>query len=136
MAEIARGMRNNNPLNIRIGNAWRGERTENTDGEFEQFICIHYGLRAGFILLRRYIEHYKLNTITQIVSRWAPATENNTKRYIKNVMAMTGFAEDKQLNFGDRTEMVNLVSAMIRVECGITLPDADIIAGYELALHS
>jgi hypothetical protein len=32
-----RGIRNNNPLNIRIGNDWQGERKPNTDGAFEQF---------------------------------------------------------------------------------------------------
>ena len=31
----ARGIRNNNPLNIRVGNDWQGERKPNTDGAFE-----------------------------------------------------------------------------------------------------
>ena len=46
-----RGVRNCNPLNIRIGNDWKGERPTNSDGVFEQFTDMHYGLRAAFILL-------------------------------------------------------------------------------------
>ena len=68
-----RGVRNNNPLNIRIGNAWLGEVKNPTDKEFEQFESLLYGLRAAFVLIRRYIRRYGLCTIRQIVTRWAPA---------------------------------------------------------------
>ena len=37
-----RGIRNNNPLNIRVGNNWQGERKPNTDGAFEQFTTMQY----------------------------------------------------------------------------------------------
>lgn len=135
MDTVPRGIRNNNPLNIRIGNAWVGECEENTDGSFEQFVCIHYGLRAGFVLLRRYIERYKLNTIAKIVSRWAPSNENNTKRYIKLVVNFSGIKEDKVINFGDKSEMIKLVDAMIQVECGTAVCTRDIEAGYALATN-
>jgi hypothetical protein len=42
---IPRGIRNNNPLNIRIGNTWLGERPEPTDHDFEEFVSMEYGLR-------------------------------------------------------------------------------------------
>ena len=77
-----RGIRNCNPLNIRIGNNWKGERPTNSDGVFEQFTDMRYGLRAAFILIRRYITKYKLCTIRAIISRWAPETENLTMAYI------------------------------------------------------
>lgn len=56
---IPRGIRNNNPLNIKIGNNWLGEVTDPTDPIFEQFVSMKYGLRAAFIILRRYIRVYK-----------------------------------------------------------------------------
>lgn len=45
---LPRGIRNNNPLNIKIGNDWKGE-VPNTDGTFEQFESMEYGLRAELL---------------------------------------------------------------------------------------
>ena len=90
---VPRGIRNNNPLNIRVGNHWLGEVEHPSDNEFEQFVCIHYGLRAAFVLLRRYIERYGLNTIPDIISRWAPSSENNTSAYIEKVVRLSKMLE-------------------------------------------
>ena len=65
---IPRGIRNNNPLNIRIGNTWLGEVADPSDPSFEQFVSMQYGVRAACVLLRRYIRHYKRQTIQAIIS--------------------------------------------------------------------
>lgn len=70
-----RGLRNKNPLNIRIGNSWLGEVKDPTDPYFEQFTTMTYGLRAGFIILKRYIERYHRNTVRLIIRSWAPSSE-------------------------------------------------------------
>lgn len=133
MQTIPRGIRNNNPLNIRIGNKWLGEVPAPTDTQFEQFTRIEYGVRAGFILIKRYIERYHLNTIFLIVSRWAPPSENKTDVYIASVEKLSGIPADKELRFRDYAEMISLVDAMIVVECGQHI-DLDIIRkGYMLA---
>ena len=75
----SRGIRNCNPLNIRIGNDWVGERQENTDGVFEQFTDMRFGIRAAFIILRNYITKYRIKTIQGIIQRWAPEVENDLK---------------------------------------------------------
>lgn len=124
---IARGIRNCNPLNIRIGNKWKGEVPNPTDKDFEQFSCMHYGLRAGFILLRRYIERYHLDTIQEIISRWAPATENATSEYIRRVSERVGISALEKISFSDRKTMIGLVDAMILNECGATI-EKDLIA--------
>lgn len=130
---IPRGIRNNNPLNIRIGNVWLGEVREPTDPDFEQFISMYYGVRAGFVLMRRYIKHYKRTTIPAIISAWAPASENNTQRYIDNVSQLSGIPIDAQLDFNDEERMVALVDAMIVQECGRHV-DRDILRkGYRAA---
>ena len=130
---IPRGIRNNNPLNIRIGNVWLGEVREPNDPDFEQFISMFYGVRAGFVLMRRYIRHYKRTTIPAIISAWAPATENNTQRYIDNVSQLSGIPIDAQLDFNDEESMVALVDAMIVQECGRHV-DRDILRkGYRAA---
>lgn len=133
MQKIPRGIRNNNPLNIRIGNKWIGEVPTPTDTQFEQFTRMEYGVRAGFRLIKRYIERYHLNTIKLIVSRWAPPSENKTDLYIASVEKLSGIPADKELRFYDNVEMVSLVDAMIVVECGQHI-DMDIISkGYMLA---
>ena len=133
MQKIPRGIRNNNPLNIRIGNKWLGEVPAPTDTQFEQFTRMEYGVRAGFLLIKRYIERYHLNTIKLIVSRWAPTSENKTDVYIASVEKLSGIPADKELRFYDNVEMVSLVDAMIVVECGQHI-DIDIIRkGYMLA---
>ena len=127
---IPRGIRNNNPLNIRVGNVWLGEVTNPTDNEFEQFVSMFYGLRAGFILLRRYIRRYHLTTVPEIISLWAPSSENNTVKYIDTVCQLSGIAPDTQLKYEDEETLVNLVDAMILVECGQHVDRATIIKAY------
>ena len=94
-----RGIRNNNPLNIRKSkDQWQGLRAQQTDAQFCQFESMEYGWRAAFKLLTRtYYHTYRLFTIRGIVSKWAPANENNTKAYIANVSKMTGIDPDEPI---------------------------------------
>lgn len=89
-----RGIRNNNPLNIRIGNKWKGLKIPNTDKAFDQFTSMVWGYRAAFIVLKNYINKHHCNTVAKIISRFAPSTENNTASYIKIVCTKTGFKPD------------------------------------------
>lgn len=130
---IPRGLRNNNPLNIRIGNVWLGEVANPTDKDFEQFVHIKYGIRAAFVLLRRYINHYKRTTIPQIISAWAPSNENNTQAYIEAVVKLSGISSDTTLSFNDRETMCKLVAAMAHVECGVGLDMRTITTAYDMA---
>lgn len=115
---LPRGFRNNNPLNIRIGNVWLGEVQVPTDPDFEQFVSMAYGIRAAFVLLRRYIRHYRRTTVPQVIAAWAPSTENNTTAYVDRVCSLSHIDPDATLHFEDREQMVQLISAMILVECG------------------
>ena len=130
---VPRGIRNNNPLNIRIGNVWLGERANPNDPSFEQFVAMEYGIRAGFVLLRRYIRHYKRTTVAAIIEAWAPSNENNTQRYIDIVSQLSGINPTEAIRYEDKTTMVSLVDAMIRVECGQPVERRIIIKGYDLA---
>ena len=134
---LPRGIRNNNPLNIVKGNSWKGERANQTDKRFEEFESMAMGLRAGFILLRNYIEGTKtrptkFNTIRKIVSRWAPPSENYTQRYIDNVCKWSGLLPDEVVQFRERKKMVAIVQAMAQMECGVTLDIALIESAYDL----
>jgi len=96
---LPRGIRNNNPLNIRHSkDQWKGLKPQQNDSSFCQFETLDFGWRAAFYLLTRtYYHRYRLYTIRGIVSRWAPAIENNTKAYIDNVSRLTGIDPDEPL---------------------------------------
>lgn len=134
---VPRGIRNNNPLNIRVGNNWRGEKTVKHDSAFEEFTSMEYGVRAGFIILRKYMTGYngltrKFNTIDLIIRRWAPASENNTESYINQVCKLSGIPRHQQISFSQRSLMVAIVDAMIRVECGQSIDTKIIESAYDL----
>lgn len=130
---LPRGIRNNNPLNIRVGNVWQGEVKNPTDGAFEQFISMKWGVRAAFVILRRYIKRYGHNTIRRIVSTWAPANENNTNAYVDFVAKRTNINPDVHISFDDKPTMVSIVSAMIWQENGQGIDKLIIEDAYEMA---
>jgi hypothetical protein len=114
-----RGYRNNNPLNIRVGNDWQGERLDKTDGEFEQFISPEYGFRAGAKVLKNYQRLYNLKTVRQIIGRWAPSNENDTSNYVDFVARELGVSPDAQINvMSDGSTLARLMLAMSVMECG------------------
>ena len=128
-----RGIRNNNPLNIRIGNTWLGEVPNPTDSDFEQFVSPVYGLRAAFCILRRYIRRYGRNTVRKIVHSWAPSSENNCDAYIKIVCQQSKLDPDETLFYEDAERMWKLVQGMALAEVGQRLDLDLIMKGYQLA---
>ena len=130
---ISRGMRNNNPLNIRIGNVWLGEVIISTDPDFEQFVHIKYGLRAAFILLRRYINHYRRNTVPMILAAWAPISENNTTKYIDYVCQHAHISQFSTILYSDKPVMIQLVKAMAKYESGADIDENTIGQSYDMA---
>ena len=139
-SKLPRGLRNNNPLNIRrSGDKWQGLRVLQEDREFFQFSEMKWGWRAAFVILcRTYYGKYKLRTIRDIVSRWAPAKENNTPAYIRHVSDYTGIGPDRDL--GDPqthpTNWLLIGYAMAVMENGKTLPPIPMIKGFALAVDS
>lgn len=133
---LPRGIRNKNPLNIRVGNAWLGEVENPTDTNFEQFVSVVYGLRAAFVLLRRYIERYHIDTVETIISRWAPASENATGAYITFVASRMQCPTRQMLDFNNRTQMCDLVCAMARYENGIDIERADVEQAYDMLTYN
>ena len=54
----SRGMRNNNPLNIRHGKSrWQGMDDMQLDKEFVTFETLAYGYRAAWVLIDNYRFH-------------------------------------------------------------------------------
>ena len=136
---MTRGELNCNPLNIRrvAGTTWKGSLTPDPspkgEGRFVQFESVEYGIRAAFVLLHTYSAKYHANCIRDIISRWAPPTENDTERYIQNVCLWTGFGGNERLT---ETQWPALVKAMARQECGVILDEDQIQKGYALYQES
>ena len=147
-----RGIRNNNPLNIRLSSdKWQGQingkgnidgnsslSSERAGGEavFCVFSSMEYGWRAAFVILcKTYYGKYKLKTIRDIVTRWAPPKENSTEAYIRHVSDYTGIGPDRDL--GDPqthpTNWLLIGYAMAVMENGKTLPPIPMIKGFSLA---
>lgn len=120
-----RGMRNNNPGNIRIGSSpWQGKipTGQNTDGSFEQFTSYVYGIRA----MIKNLLNYNLNTIRGIVYKWAPPQDNNaTEKYVDFVAIKTGLSPTQPLNLQDKNTLRKIVMAMAEMENGRPAITAD-----------
>ena len=124
-------MRNCNPLNIRrvAGTRWKGQSAEQNDPQFVQFETMDWGLRAAFVLLRTYAIKYKAVCIENIITRWAPPTENDTRKYISDLCRLTGFGGKERLTEKDWPK---LVKQMARIECGAVLSEDVIQKGFRL----
>lgn len=129
-----RGIRNNNPLNIRKGNNWQGERQPQTDAQFEEFVSMLMGLRAGFIIIRNYMRRRPpLDTVAKIISAWAPSTENDTQRYIDFVCKRGLLEPNERLLYSNKQKLCRMVWAMCQMECGEIVSFGLIENAYEYA---
>ena len=117
---IPRGIKNNNPLNIKRSSVnWAGKSTIQPDAIFEKFDDPHHGIRAGARNLLTYYRRDKLNTVQEIVTKWAPASDDNdTAGYISFVAGKMGVAPDTELNLEDPEVLGALVIAMMGMEIG------------------
>lgn len=135
-----RGLRNNNPGNIREaaggGDAWQGERATDDDSAFEEFTEMRYGVRASAKVFRNYQTKYGLRTVAALVSRWAPPTENDTAAYIKAVASRVGVNADTGIDLFNAEICYKFLRAIFRHECGIAadlIPESTIREGIALA---
>lgn len=129
-----RGVRNNNPLNIRKGNDWQNERHPQSDPAFEEFKTLEDGWRAGFIIIRNYLKKRPpVNTPRKIISRWAPKSENLTSRYLDYVCNRAVLLSDEPLKWTDKNKLCCLVWAMSEFECGCEFSFGRIENAYAMA---
>ncbi|MCR4959143.1 MAG: hypothetical protein K6B13_11175 [Prevotella sp.] len=137
---MPRGIRNNNPLNLRrTKTRWAGLSQEQTDPAFFQFSSMTFGWRAAWMTLRSYYNKYGLRTVRDILNRWAPPSDsNNTDRYIGIVSEKSGWKADKVLPSPDEAPAtwMHIMAAMATVEngeCyGSQLSEDEIVVAWHL----
>ena len=113
-----RGIRNNNPGNIRRSNDdWDGLALVQSDPDFFRFSSAKYGIRAMAKLLLNYQNIYGKRSVEQIISRWAPSNENNTDAYINSVANALGVHPNE--NISGYVYLPGLINAIIKHENGM-----------------
>lgn len=130
----SRGIKNNNPGNIRKGQAWQGLAESQTDGSFDQFVSPEYGIRAIEKIMLSY-QKRGLDTVQEIITAWAPSVENDTDAYVKAVSDHMGVDKNHKIDVTDLATAELLIEAIITHENGSQPYSKDIInKGISLAL--
>lgn len=131
--KIARGVRNNNPLNLRKSeNKWLGKIVPGSDSEFEQFTSMVFGIRAAMINARTILRRNPKCTVRRLIEIWAPPVENSTSAYVSRVCQLTRKLPHESVKFEKRDEFVAIIHAMATVENGQSLPWQYFNAAYDL----
>lgn len=131
--KLPRGLRNCNPGNIRIStDKWLGLREEQTDKEFFQFEEMRWGYRALIRTLQNYRRKHGLQTIAEMIGRWAPHTENNTSGYISRVCKEMQVPSTYVPDVEEKGTMCALAAAISEVENGVPAVMSEIEEGWEL----
>ena len=115
MSSIAKRL--NNPLNIRPGQPYEGLADPAQVAGFCNFSSPVWGFRAVF---RNYITKADrgVNTITKLISEWAPTTENDTAVYIATVAKASGYGADEPINLKAWDTASKVCYAQAEVESG------------------
>lgn len=130
-----RGIRNNNPGNIRIvpGVTWVGEHYPGDDQSFVQFTDPVYGIRAIARIMNSYAKQ-GIQTLGEAIDRWAPPNENNSEAYVDAVCAQCSIGPDTPVNITSPSVLPNIIKAIIQHENGEQpYTDAQIQKGIALA---
>ena len=116
-----RGMRNKNPGNlIKSQVVWEGEIRPGDDDRFCQFESMVMGCRALIKTLVTYHKKHHCTSVRQIITRYAPPTENNVTAYMKHVASAIGKDIDETIPFDvDPTYYLAIAKVIARHENGI-----------------
>lgn len=129
----SRGIRNNNPGNIRITkDKWQGLREKQEDKSFFQFTEMKWGYRALIRTLQNYRKRHGCATIADFIKRWAPPVENNTSGYITRVCKEMQVPDSYIPDINDKATMCAFASAISMVENGTPALMKDVEDGWNL----
>lgn len=118
MSNQPRGIRNNNPGNLRPGRyPWLGQTFVDNEG-YCVFSSWQLGVRAMVKNLMAYRDWHKLYSIKGIIKRWAPSNENDTDKYIAFIVKHMGEPADARLDLKSCAIVQKLIEGIIYYECG------------------
>jgi len=148
--DLPLGIRLNNPGNLEWGSPWEGlvprhlsrynSSSINQQRRFCEFKDAAFGIRAIARTLITYADKRladdgsAIDTIREVVARWAPSFENNVDAYAKHVAKIVGVGPDDQVNIKDYDVMRKLVKGIIAHEnAGYQYPEATLEEGLRRA---
>ncbi|WP_347299404.1 hypothetical protein [Clostridium perfringens] len=134
-SSATRGLNNNNPGNIEFSekNPWEGQI--GSDGRFAKFETPEHGIRALGKNLLTYYQKHGLDTVGEIITRWAPPKENNTLAYIKAICKQLSVSADQQIDVTNPSTLAALCAGIVNHENGSQpYTDDQIGAGVSAAL--
>lgn len=114
---LPRGVRLNNPGNIRHGDNWRGMAPDQPDQSFVYFTDPRYGIRAMVKILQSY-RRRGIRTVRDIINTWAPPIENNTAAYVESVAGRMGVSPDAPIDLENTGQVIELLQAITLHENG------------------
>jgi hypothetical protein len=123
-----RGIRNNNPGNIVYGKFAQSMGATGSDGRFAVFQSMEDGIKAAVKLLEGYVAK-GTDTVRKIISKWAPANENNTSAYVDAVAKKLGISADTKLS-GD--QLGGVANAIFQHENGRAFGNVSAMSGARL----
>lgn len=131
--QATRGLRNNNPGNIRHSDAnnWQGQVGRDDEG-FVIFSEARWGIRAMARVLANY-QSAGFYSVAQIISRWAPSSENDTASYISSVVRQMDVPGGDYIPVKSEGDYQSLVKAIIKHENGVN-PYSDNYISEAIAL--
>lgn len=116
--KLTRGIRNNNPGNINFAGQAGALKEGGADGRFAVFPTMVDGVAALDKQLNLYLSRGK-NTISQIVSTYAPgADKNNEAAYRSYLSRVTGLGANDKIDGSNTAEIVRLIRGIIGMENG------------------
>ncbi|HIE3985854.1 TPA: lytic transglycosylase [Serratia marcescens] len=124
-ANEPRGIRNNNPGNLNyVGQ--NGAMLEDHatprfarfNSAFEGFAALGKQIKAYYNGTSKAAGYQKLQSVEDIISRFAPASENNTQAYINKLSKMLGVGRGDSLNIQDPQVLATLMNGITQIENG------------------
>jgi hypothetical protein len=142
MVSVPRGIRNNNPGNIEYGPFTKGLGATGSDGRFAVFRSMTEGVCALARLLIVYYDKKlpdRIDTVREVINRWAPSNENDTSAYVMAVCQLCEVGPDDILNLREYNTLYWMTCAIGEHENGHkaftdAVSDADLDTGVRLAL--
>lgn len=130
-----RGERDNNPGNLEGAIPWQGLKGH--DGAYDVFDTAENGIRALALDLLNQQRLHGLNTVGEIIPKFAPAADgNDVAAYIAAVCKYTGWAPDQRLYLSAFFDLKGITEAVIRHENGdCPYSNAQINDGIDAALN-
>lgn len=128
-----RAERNFNPGNLNYAGQAGASLEAGSNARFAKFNSEEEGIAALVRQLRLY-QQRGIDTIGEIVKKYAPPSENDTQAYIANMARWTGLGADEKLNFNDTDTVRRMVQGISRKEGRYTpLTEGQIMSGINLA---